>query len=395
MTVRPDDAVTARECPACHATVPPQSFCGDCGARLDKPVTLWRVLMRQDVFAAAPRQPVMAPLVTSSLFARLSETSRRPFRLGLFLVLAALVVFSWRGFLGPLVVVTAFGIPLLFVLYMWQSDAFRDIPARALVTATVIGAATGSAWWLWAGLQVSHAYGIPLGIGSQMERALNFGFVLTLVGAVLMIVPAIVVRLSGWTTRESLDGFVIGALGALSHAAAGTITWFAPQFTAGLLNNYRPVRLLEESFLSGFVEPIAAAAAGGLIGLELWFRPNRGTLRHPGRLRAALIIFTLLVMSLYVAVYVVDASALSTAAELVINFALTAVVLLTLRAALQMALLHEEPDPATGEPVGCLHCDQTVPDAPFCPACGAATRASSRTWRRSRWSTSEAGRPAS
>ena len=54
-----------------------------------------------------------------------------------------------------------------------------------------------------------------------------------------------------------------------------------------------------------------------------------------------------------------------------------------------------QPDPATGEPVGCLHCDRTVPDAPFCPACGAATRASSRTWRRSRWSTSEAGRPAS
>ena len=394
MTVRPDDTVTA-ECPACHERVPERKFCGDCGASRDEPVTLWRVLMRPAVFAAAPHQPVALPLVTSSLFARLSPTSRRPFRLGLFLGLAALVVFSWWGFLGPLVVVSAFGIPLLFVLYLWQSDAFRDIPPRALVTAVVIGVGTGIAWWLWVGLQVAHTYGIPLGIGAQMERALNIGSWITIIGALLMILPAIIVRLSGWTTREALDGFVIGALGALSHAAAGTITWFAPQFTAGLLNNYRPVRLLEESFLSGFVEPIAAAAAGGLIGLELWFRPNRGTLRHPGRLRAALIIFTLLVMSLYVAVYVVDASALSTAAELAINFALTAVFLLTLRSAVQMALLHEEPDPATGEPVGCLHCDQTVPDAPFCPACGAATRASSRTWRRSRWSTSEAGRPAS
>lgn len=394
MTVHPDDTVTG-ECPACHATVPARDFCGDCGAEFDEPVTLWRVLMRPAVFAAAPRQPVTFPLVTSSLFARLSEASRRPFRLGLILGLAALVVFSWPGFRGPLVVVTAFGIPLLFVLYLWQSDAFRDIPARALVTAAVLGAGTGIGWWLWSGLQVAHTYGIPLGIGAQMERALNIGSVITIVGALLMILPAIVVRLTGWTTRESLDGFVIGALGALSHAAAGTITWFAPQFTAGLLDNYRPVRLFEEAFLYGFVDPITAAAAGGLIGLELWFRPNRRTLRHPGRLRAALTVFTLLVMSLYVAVYAVDAASLSTAAELSINLALTAVVLLTLRFAVQMALLHEEPDPATGAAVGCLHCDQTVPDMAFCPACGAAARASSRTWRRLRWSTTGAGRPAS
>lgn len=394
MTAHTDPAVTTA-CPGCHAAVPAEAFCAICGAYLDRPVTLKHTLLRPSVFAAAPRQPITLPLVTSSLFPKLSESSRKPFRLGLFLGLAALAIFAWWRLVGPLVIVTAFGIPLLFVLYLWQSNAFADIPPRALATAITIGAGTGVGWWWWAGARVAEAYDVPLGVGAQLQDAINMGMAITVVGALLMVLPAIIVRLLGWTTEESLDGFVIGALGALAHSASGTITWFAPQFTAGLLQHYGPTRLFEEAFLYGVVDPIAAAAAGGLIGLELWFRPNSRARRHPWRLRAALTIFTTLVLSLYIVVYVVDAAALPLAAEVGINTAMTALVLLTLRCAVQMALLHEQPDAATGRPVPCLHCERTVPDCAFCPECGAAARASSRTWRRLRWTLTGADRPAS
>ena len=383
-----------QQCPACHAAVPAEVFCGACGAYLDRPVTLKHTLLRPSVFAAAPRQPIILPLVTSSLFPRLSDSSRKPFRLALLLGLAALVICSWLRLFGPLVIVTAFGIPLLFVVYLWQSDAFADIRFRALAMAIAIGAGTGVGWWLWAGVRVANSYGVPLGVGAQLQDSIDLGMVVTVVGALLMVSPAVVVRLLGWTSGESLDGFVIGALGALSHAAAGTITWFAPQFTAGLLEHYGPSRLFEEAYLYGLVDPITAAAAGGLIGMELLFRPNRRALRHPGRLRAALAIFTVLILGLYIGVYAVDAAALPMAAEVGINTALMAVVLLTLRCAVQMALLHEEPDPAGGQPVPCLHCERTVPDTAFCQECGAATRASSRTWRRLRWTLTGADRPA-
>jgi hypothetical protein len=384
-----------QQCPGCHTTVPAEVFCSACGAYLDRPVTLKHTLLRPSVFAAAPRQPITLPLVTSSLFPRLTDSSRMPFRLALFLGLAALVICSWLRLVGPLVIVTAFGIPLLFVVYLWQSDAFADIEFRALALAIAVGVGTGVGWWLWAGVRVANSYGVPLGVGAQLQDSLNLGMIVTVVGALLMVAPAIVVRLLGWTSGESLDGFVIGALGSLSHAAAGTITWFAPQFTAGLLQYYSPTRLFEEAFLYGLVDPITAAAAGGLIGLELWFRPNRRALRHPGRLRAALAIFTVLVLSLYIGVYAVDAAALPMAAEVGINAVLMALVLLTLRCAVQMALLHEEPDAATARPVPCPHCEQTVPDTAFCQECGAAARASSRAWRRRRWTLSGADRPAS
>jgi hypothetical protein len=49
-----------------------------------------------------------------------------------------------------------------------------------------------------------------------------------------------------------------------------------------------------------------------------------------------------------------------------------------------MALLREQHDPITHEPLLCEHCGHVVPDMAFCPACGVATRASSRTSRAER-----------
>ena len=395
MTARPEIAAAHRDCPTCRSTVPAEVFCGNCGAVLDASASLRHILLRPNIFAAAPRQPIWLAAGSTSLFPRLSEASRRPFQLGVLLILAAIGVFSWLQLKGPLVVVTALGVPLLFVVYLWQSDAVKDIPVRALAAAVVIGVTTGSTWWLWAGLRIAHNYGIPLSVGAQLVDSLSIGLLVTAIGALLMMLPAIVVRLLGWTSRESLDGLVVGALGALSHAAAGTIAWLAPQFITGLLDNFGPARLFEEALLYGFTDPITAAAAGGLIGLELWFRPNRRTLRHPRRLRAALVIFSVLIVSLYVSQYLVDIAELPTFVEVCTNFMLTAVVLLTLRFAVQMALLHEEPDPASGRLTTCLHCARVVPEMPFCPDCGAAARASSRTWRSLRRTVTGAGRPAS
>jgi hypothetical protein len=61
------------------------------------------------------------------------------------------------------------------------------------------------------------------------------------------------------------------------------------------------------------------------------------------------------------------------------------VALLALRIGVQAALLHEAPDEMNPEAqVLCPHCDHVVPDTAFCPNCGVAARAASRTARASR-----------
>lgn len=380
----PTDSVETVACPVCGAAVPAGVFCGCCGAELAAPPTFWRTLLRPRAFAAAPGERLIQPMVTSSLFPHLERPSRSPFRIGLLLLFAALSAFSWLRLVGPLITVAGLGVPVLFVLYLWQTDVYKDMPRRGLAVSAVIGTALGVGWTLFTGGVVARAYGIPMAAGFALEQVLSVGLAVALVGAVLMVLPAVVVRLLRPPHRESLDGFEIGALGALMFTGASTITNFAPQFVSGLINNVRPLRLAVHAALYGVAAPLTAGASGGLIGIMLWFRPGARALAHPGRVRTALLFFSLLVVALYAAIWVMEAARLPQIIQLVLHLVLAFVALIALRVAMQLALLQEATDPPYGQPLLCVQCDRVVPDMPFCPACGVAGRASSRTSRRLR-----------
>ena len=383
MTVRNDDVSTG-QCPACHSVVPAASFCGACGARVSAPVTGLNTVLRPSVFATAHRETLWLPRVSSTLFPRFPGRIRRPFRIGLIIVLIGLIVCSLARFAGPAGVFTINGWPLLFLIYVWQSDAFRDIPARIMVAATVIGIVTGAGWWLAAGSVLAGNYGVSTATSLALTKVVDTGFLITLGGTALMLVPAVVGRLFPMTVRESLDGFVVGAFGALWFQTAAATATLAPQFAEGLMREQSSTRLLADALTYGVATPLATTAAGGLVGLSLWFRPDRREGRDPRRARTALTLFTVLAVGTYVGVWAVDAQEYPRVMDVSLKLGLAVLALLITRCAVQIALLHEAPDPSTGQPLLCVHCERVVPDMPFCSACGAAARASSRTSRRLR-----------
>jgi hypothetical protein len=381
-----DDQVPTAVCRICQIDVPAGEYCGLCGCHLTPRKGEGPDWLRIRDFGAAPGEHLLQPSLASSLFPHLPPRSRTVFRIGLAVVLVALVAFALLRMPGALVTVEALGIPFLFLLYLRESDGFHDIPTRTWVLTAVLGIGLAIGWVLLTGPMVARSYGIELGAGVSGARMLRTGIGIPLGGVILMLMPAVIVRLLRPPTREALDGFMVGALGALSFTAAATLTRLAPQFGTGVVSRRPMDSLIVEAGIRGVAVPLTAAAAGGLIGAALWFtRPPSKAKQHPGLVRALLVFFAVAVMAVYVGLGLIDVAHFPQVLMLVLYLVLAAVALFLLRGGLHLALLHEAHDEIqSDEPLLCPHCGHVVPDMAFCPACGVATRASSRSSRTAR-----------
>jgi len=381
-----DEQVPTAVCRICQVDVPAGEYCGLCGCHLTPRRGEGPDWLRIRDFGAAPGEHLLQPSLASSLFPHLPPRSRTVFRVGLAVVFVALVAFALLRLPAALVTVSALGFPFLFVLYLHESDGFHDIPSRTWVLTAVLGIALGVGWVLLTGMMVARSYGIALGSGVVGARMLRTGIGIPLGGVILMLMPAVIVRLLGPPTREALDGFMVGALGALSYTAAATLARLAPQFGTGVVSKRPMDSLLVEAGIRGVAVPLTAAAAGGLIGAALWFkRPPSKEKQHPGVVRAVLVSFAVAVLAVYVGLGLIDVAHFPQVLMLVIYLILAAAALFLLRVGLHLALLHEAHDEIQSEqPLLCPHCGHVVPDMAFCPACGVATRASSRSSRTAR-----------
>ena len=370
------------ECPVCQFDVPAGEYCGQCGVPLaehrsgDGPYWL-----RARAFSAAPGQRLLSPGLTSSLFPHLNPRARRVFLMGLGLLATALVVATLLRMPAALIAVASLGLPLLFALYLRESDAFRDLPRSGLALTAVLGVVLGVLWALLTGAAVARSYGVPLGAGIAAGRILRDGVGVPVGSMLLMLVPALVTRWSWRGNREALDGYIIGALGAVTFTAAANLTRLAPQFTTGMVNRVRPLDgLLVEAGVRGIAMPLTAAAVGGLIGTALWFtRSQTKRNDHRGFVRIVLVLIAVVVVAIYALLGLVDVARLPQLVQLALHLALTGLALFALRVGLHLALLHEAQDEMqVDEPILCVECNHVVPDAPFCAMCGAAMRACSR-----------------
>jgi hypothetical protein len=381
-----DDAVPQTECRICKTDVPAGEYCGLCGCHLTPRPREGPDWLRIKDFGAAPGEHLLQPSLASSLFPHLPPRSRTVFRIGLAVVLVALVVFALLRLPAALVTVASLGFPFLFLLYLHESDGFQDIPTRTWALTAALGIGLGVGWVLLTGALVARSYGIALGAGVVGARLLKMGVGIPLGGVILMLMPAVIVRLLRPPTRESLDGFMIGALGSLMFTAAATLTRLAPQFGTGLVSRRPMDSLIVEAGIRGVAVPLTAAAAGGLIGAALWFkRPPSKEKQHPGVVRALLVSFAVAVLAVYLGLGLVDVSHFPQVWMLVLYLVVALLALFLLRVGLHLALLHEAHDEIqSDEPLLCPHCGHVVPDMAFCPACGVATRASSRSSRDAR-----------
>ncbi len=378
---------TRMTCSVCNMDVPAGNFCGYCGDHLGDHDGKGPAWLRFRSFSAAPGEGLLSPNLASSLFPQLPASSRKPFLIGFGLLLVGLVLAVIFRMPAIMITVSALGLPFLFLIYLQEADVHRDVPPVTLVLTAALGIGLGVGWVLLTGAAVADDYDLPLGTAIAADRVLREGLGIPIGGMLLMLVPVVLVRLVRPGTQESLDGFAIGALGALMFSGSATLTRLAPQFSAGVVARARPMDgLVVEAGIRGLAVPLTAAAVGGLVGTALWFtRPENKKHQHPNFVYAALGGFALAVMAMYAAVGIVDIARLDQNWQLIVHLTVAALALLALRVGVHLALLHEAHDEIhEDEPLLCAQCGHVVPDMAFCPACGAATRASSRTSREAR-----------
>lgn len=277
-----------------------------------------------------------------------------------------------------MIATAAFGLPVLFVIYLYESGARHTIPVRDVVVAAIVGVALGVGWAWIAGVVFADGYGSTLVTPTGVRHTLLYALAIPIGEALLMLLPALVVRVLDRSTRESLDGFLIGALGATAFTAAATLTLLAPQLATGLVAEDRSLGgLIVEAGIQGVAMPLASVAVGGIFGVALWFTPPaKVSQRRRGPVPAAVSAAVLVAIGLFVASGLLDVSPFSNNLYLGGYLLIAVLALLVLRIALQAALLYEaHDDPGPDGQLSCPDCDHVVPWMAFCPDCGLATRA--------------------
>ncbi|HKV21048.1 MAG TPA: zinc ribbon domain-containing protein [Mycobacterium sp.] len=226
-------------------------------------------------YALAPEEQVLHVSVASTLFPHLPLRSRNVFRTGLAVLVLLVILLALLRWQAPMIAACALGIPLLFLLYLYEANLHRDVALTKLVATALLGMGLGFGWALTTGSLVAGFYDVSLADAESRRLAVVVGIAVPVGGALLMLVPAVVMRFVRRDGR-TLDGFVIGALGAIGFTATATLTRLAPQFATGVTATDRTAHaLLVQAAVQGFAVPLTAAAVGGLVGAALWLgRPT-------------------------------------------------------------------------------------------------------------------------
>jgi RsiW-degrading membrane proteinase PrsW (M82 family) len=368
-------------CPTCDDTVPVGAYCGACGHHLAVHRDDETSGFRGHAYAAAPGEHVLRVSIVSSLFPHLPHRSRAAFRVAVVVLVVALVVLAALRLQAPMIAVAALGVPLLFQLYLQESDVYEDLPVSLLALGVLLGAALGVGWALLTDDWVSRSISTALIGGGDATHFWLDAVLIPVGGGLLLLVPAFVVfAIRPPHLDESMDGFLIGSIGAVGFTAAATITHLAPQLKTGIVAHNRPVEsLVVEALLQGVAVPITAASVGGVVGASLWVR--RRSQVHLGRWLASARLMVPAALLIYLVLGVIDYWQPSQWLLLGLHAVIALIAVLVLRYGLHAILLHEEHAVQIGAPRVCPHCEHVVPTMPFCPHCGYAGRAASRSSR--------------
>jgi len=252
------------ECPRCKSDVPEVShFCHHCGADLRSGDA-----GRKKAYAAKPDEPVASFRLVSTIMPY--GTGQRPstYRIALGIALAITVAAAALGALPVALMVAAFAVPIVYILYLYDVNLWEDEPVPVVAVAfAATGVLAALFTWLWNDKIGISAPG-PISQGIQGRDLL----------ILLLLVPVVseLLRQAGPLYLASrpkfddlMDGLTFGVVSGVAYACFETLVLHWSWISAGFVGPDAGIGTwLSVVVLHGFVKPMVYGSATGLAAAE-------------------------------------------------------------------------------------------------------------------------------
>ncbi len=370
------------ECTRCHAALPEVAhFCHRCGndVRTDDAT-------RRKSFAAKPDEPVASFALVSSIMPRAAISQPRTYRYALALAFVVAVVTAMLGALPLAVLVAAFAIPVVYIVYLYDVNLWEDEPvlvtALAFLATLVLGLGFTALWWRLRGPDTS---GLTVGgSGFNLTGFLIAALLVPIVGELIRQVGPVLLA-SRPEFDDLMDGLAFGVISGVAYATADTLVKNWGLLTGGYAGLTADAGTwMALMALEGFVKPLVLGTATGIACAEFSGLGNGYDGFTPRYLKA--VGQAILVSMLYFGgAYLFDlipARPVALGLTILWGLALLAVLLLRVRSVLHHGLMEAGlEDAARAGGVGdgtlsiCPACEMPLmPEAHFCTACGTSVR---------------------
>jgi hypothetical protein len=347
---------------------------------------------RRHSFAAKPDEPVASFAVISSIMPRGSGQRPQTYRIALTIALAVALVAAIFGALPIAVLVAAFAVPIVYIVYLYDVNLWEDEPVRVTLLAFGLTALLATGFTiLWRAMigpvVVIQGPNTTLIYGPQVGTFLLIALLVPIVGEAIRQVGPILLA-SRPEFDDLMDGLTFGVISGVAYACFDTLVRHWDLLTGGIATQ-NPGLWVGLIFLEGFVKPLLMGTATGIACAE-FSGLGRGydgfTPRYFGAVAVAIVANIAYQSGIYLFTFI---GTPTTGVFLSIGWGMLIVALLILRirnvlhTGLMEAALESSARSAgagaTGELQFCAHCEMPLQGgAAFCNACGTAVRATAK-----------------
>jgi hypothetical protein len=373
------------ECPRCRAELPEVAhFCHVCGQDQRS-----ADLARRKSFAAKPDEPVASFALISSIMPRGVGQRPQTYRIALTIALVVALVAALFGALPIAVLVAAFAVPIVYIVYLYDVNLWDDEPlpvaglAFALTGVLAIGFTI-----LWTYLRGPVPFGTTTYEGTlnatpSVGTFLLVALVVPIVGEAIRQVGPVLLA-SRPEFDDLMDGLTFGVISGVAYACFDTLVRHWDLLTGGL-QSQDPGLWVSLIFLEGFVKPLIFGTATGIACAE-FSGLGRGfdgfTPRYFRGLAEAVLANIAYQAGTYLFAFVGSAT-LGVILSILWGLLILAVLILRIRNVLHVGLMEAALERSArtsgsgdeGDLEFCAQCEMPLLEhAAFCNACGTAVR---------------------